>query len=537
MAKKFLTSLDLSKCELLNARIHNLASAPSGPVEGQIYYNTTDLRMYFYDGSQWVDMSGDIQDVIGGAGLTASTSANGDVITLNIGEGSGITVNADTIQFRNAANLTGDYVMLWDINGHLKDSVIRWDGTNIVVISPLNVHGNIELIGGDRSIKADTGTVSIENTLFDGDNVTIAGTLDVSGLTTLAGLTTSGDIAAGGAITSVGHVTVGGDLGVTGNGSVGGDFTVIGNTELRANVSILGDLTVVGTATNVTFESTTVQLGDSYLTLNEGQDRNLPAATDAGWVVVRSEVEGNISVLWSEANDKFVFANVGNEDGTTTPANVSWLSTVDILANNVEAEGTVSAYNATVANNLTLSSLGANNSATVIAVDTNGVVKTISNSAIVASGLTIQHSEDGANLTTLASTSTVVLNVTEGLNIGSSGSTITIAAETATSSNKGVVELATTAETALLTDTARAVTPASLAGLRWATGLPAIVGGTTGPLIHALDADYVMFQIFDVNTGENVEMDIIRFDRNTVEVRSCQDFPENMYAIMGIKIA
>jgi hypothetical protein len=58
MSTKILVNLDLSKNQLLNAAIQNLASAPSAPVEGQLYQNTTDHKMYRYNGSAWVEVSG-----------------------------------------------------------------------------------------------------------------------------------------------------------------------------------------------------------------------------------------------------------------------------------------------------------------------------------------------------------------------------------------------------------------------------------------------------------------------------------------------
>ena len=677
MAKKFLTSIDLSKCELLNASIHNLAAAPSSPADGQIYFNTGDGQMYYYNGSAWQSMSGDITsvEIVAGGGLTGDSSTTNGAFsaTLAVGAGTGITVNANDVAIKNAANLSHFYLTKWDALGgnQLASSVIADDGTDAFVYGALDVSGGFT-VATDKFVVTAAGNVTAAGTLGVSGNTTLGGTLGVTGATTLsstlavtgattlsstlsagdttlASLEVTGTISTGtnldvhgdgvfggsltvgttlevggattlsdtlsvagtatlssdlsvagtstltGAVSTGAGLTVGTDLAVTSNATIGGTLGVGGAADFASDVTVRGDLTVVGTATNVTFESTTVQLGDAYLTLNQGHNRQLPAATDAGWVVVRSEPEGNISVLWSEANDKFVFANVGNEDGTVAPANVAWNNTVDILANSIQAEGT-----------LTIGSVAADNSATVIGIDSNGVVKSVSTSAIVASGMTFKYSDDGGTATSLASSATLTINAGEGLTASGSGSTITlvgedatttnkgiasfatadfgvssgavslndavvktittdsgaltpsshgfsilggegmnvthstttitVAGEDATTSNKGIVELATSGEVNALTDTARAATPASLAGLRFKTQLPAITGGTTGPIAHNLNGEFIMFQIFEIATGANVEFDIVRIDANTVEVLACSDHADALYALMAIKI-
>lgn len=167
MAKKFLTNLDLAKNQILNVALQNLASAPASPVAGQIYFNTTDVRIYFWDGTAWVDVSGDLRSVIGGSGLTATYTPDGDEVTLDVNvDNATIEINADTLRVKDLGITTAK----------LADSAVTTIkiNANAVTLGKIQQIAGLRVLGNLSGSTADVAEVTVITDLANSSSTTLA---------------------------------------------------------------------------------------------------------------------------------------------------------------------------------------------------------------------------------------------------------------------------------------------------------------------------------------------------------------------------
>jgi hypothetical protein len=180
MAQTYLTNLDLNKNQLLNAALQNLASDPSSPVAGQVYFNTTDNVFKIYDGTQWVDLqAGDISAVVAGVGLSGGGTSGSVTVDLadtavtagSYGSGTAIPVITVDAQGRITAASTSTLSTTLDIaaDSGTDDGVAL--GTDTLTVS-----GGT---GVETSVSGDAITVTLSDTSVSAGTYGAADTVPV----------------------------------------------------------------------------------------------------------------------------------------------------------------------------------------------------------------------------------------------------------------------------------------------------------------------------------------------------------------------
>ena len=171
MAVNYLSSIDLNKNELQNAKIHVLATAPSNPQEGQIYYNSTDNKLYFYDGTSFVDASGDIKSVVTSTSttlqITDSSGPNPSIATVTAAitnGGTGLATGDQIYDF-----VTDSATTIASLN-EITENVTIGDATDVTVTTS----GDLE-VTGDLTVNGTTTTVNSNTVTIDDPVFTLGG--------------------------------------------------------------------------------------------------------------------------------------------------------------------------------------------------------------------------------------------------------------------------------------------------------------------------------------------------------------------------
>ena len=250
----------MNKLEIIEPRIHNSPTPPTNPVAGQIYYDSATFTMYFYRiqydnenniiSQGWVDIKGDIQEVVAGAGMTGGGA--GGAVQLDVVAGTGITVNPNSVQL--------DLV-----------NTRNTDHTGLDVTAGNGLTGGGEL----------TGSVTLNVGVTANSGITVGA--NAIELTNYANLTQY-------------NILMWGPGGQLQNAPI--VRTV--DLEDNATITIQGNLIVTGATTSV--NSNEVNIGDSIIKLNS--DEVGTPSQNAGFEVERG-TSTNVSFLWDETADRF----------------------------------------------------------------------------------------------------------------------------------------------------------------------------------------------------------------------------------------
>jgi hypothetical protein len=102
MAQKFLTDINMAVgTSIINLVVDPRSLVPSSPAEGQIYYNTIDNVLYYYNGISW-ETFGDVTAVLTPTGSALSGGNSGGSVTLQVVvDNSTIEIETNSIRIKD----------------------------------------------------------------------------------------------------------------------------------------------------------------------------------------------------------------------------------------------------------------------------------------------------------------------------------------------------------------------------------------------------------------------------------------------------
>ena len=532
---KFLAHIDLSKNQLQNAVIHPLGTPPTG-VEGQIYYNSSvgDKKLYIHDGAGWTPV-GDITSVASTTSQLTVTSGTTGAVSLALDVASTVTNGGTGLV---TSDLLYDYISggtasVTSITAGTGISVNSSTGavtiTNTDLGSSQNIFKNFA-VAGQNTVVADSNNDTL--TLVAGSNVTIT-TNDLTDTITIASTDTNTTYTAGTGLslsgTTFNHsnaVTAGdfGDTGATRTLAFGGTFIVPYVTyDAQGHLVTKSDLTLTLPANIDT---------NWYPTAFAWTDGTTAGPTGSLTGVGMSAVAyGAIPSASASAS------GVVTTSGQTFAGDKTFANSV-VISGDLTVNGTTTTVN-TETINLADNIITLNSNYTGSAPTENGGIEvergTLTNVSLIWNESTDRwtFTNDGTTFYNIpisgdATVTSVSLTQGNGITITNTSSgtaaAFTVAANNASETGVGVIELATQAEVDAGTDTVRAVTPATLATYianqaaadSFATTLTATAGSQT--VTHSLGTTDVIVQLFDTSTGETLFADVIRTSINVVTV-------------------